>query len=114
MKRFVIIVPYASPEIQGKINTYFNDQGVSWWHWCADCWLVVLPDDLTSTGEIRGLVTGLVGAPIQVLILSVEIPALDPWSGYGPKTWEDWMRIAWDAGSSHPPSPADLILPPRT
>lgn len=104
MKRFVVIVPQASPELQEKITRYFSEH-FSWWHWSAECWLIVTPGDLYTTTEIRGLIAGLVGTYIQMLVLQVEVPDLDPWAGYGPPNWQEWLTRVWVEGQSGAAAP---------
>lgn len=41
-----------------------------------------------------------------MLVVHVELPSFDTWSGYGPNNWQGWMQTAWVEGRlSDPPHP---------
>jgi hypothetical protein len=91
-RRFLVAVEgMAAPE-EEQFIAYIRKEGMGWWHWIANIWLLVDERDTITARIIRDKLSEI-AKPSRCLILEVD-PVT--WSGVrnDPKMF-DWMTRAW-------------------
>lgn len=96
-KRFVICINGSTKEQENKFVEYINTQGVGWWHWLTNTWLIVDRNGKTSAGTWREKAVEIFERE-HVLVIEIS-QQNDTWSGFGPSSDEKdmfkWIRDNW-------------------
>lgn len=97
-KRFVVAANPTTTDQDKVFQEWLSSQGLGWWHWLNETWLVSDPNGVQSAAEIR---TKAMECFPGVFLLVLELtPMGDTWAGFGPaKEGRDmfkFMRDFWN------------------
>ena len=106
-RRFVVALDSTTKEQNDGFREFIKDNGLLWWHWLDDTWLIVDPSGKFTAHDM--VVEAMPRYPeVHLLVIQLD-PTGDRWSGFGPNTEEsnmfEWLQETWgqdgDAGESH-------------
>jgi len=91
-RRFVIFVDSISSTNEEAFIEYMKDRDCSWWHWIANCWLVVDYSGKVSSKDLRDVI--MRNSPLANSLV-LEVPKGGSWHGLGPATKERRNMFRW-------------------
>jgi hypothetical protein len=96
-KRFVVCVNSATNEQNKQFKEFIRENGLGWWHWLRNVWLLSDSKGKFSAAEIRDQL-GRNYPGVYSLVLELRGDD-DTWSGFGPKkegkNMFKWIRDNW-------------------
>lgn len=96
-KRFVVSINDSEDEQERKFIDFLRENGLSWWHWLANTWLVVDAKGKFSASDFRDTVKEVFKNE-HVLVIEMREDG-DTWSGFGPNTENRnmfrWLKTNW-------------------
>jgi hypothetical protein len=104
MNRFVIILPFALPDVANMLTIHLANRGFAYWHWGNDSWLLATTDWSVDAIQVREIVGQVLMPGIAYLVLRVELPQSGiswAWNGALGNTagWTEWLRQYWEVKS---------------
>ncbi|ENG7518036.1 hypothetical protein ABVD55_001181 [Vibrio harveyi] len=100
MRRFIVAAQGMSVDAEKQLKDYFQENGLGWWHWIENVWLITSNRDDINATDIHDKIDK---SPVNVRVLVIEIDRSKDWTGYGPSTENnnmfEWLRTSWTAGN---------------
>lgn len=98
MRRFMI----AAENLRDRdFIDYLNSNGLGWWHWIDNFWLITVQDDIEMSSEkLQNKVNLFSDSPIRNMV--IELHGTHTWAGHGPngseggKNMFEWMHNTFD------------------
>jgi hypothetical protein len=95
-RRFVVGITGLSSDDQTKFVEFLRKEGMGWWHWIDEVWLITSRSESVSAEQIRDYLHGLKTGTRCVVF---EIDEDKSWAGFGPnKAPQDmfaWLKTTW-------------------
>lgn len=89
-RRFIVsITGEITKASTNNFTNYLKENGLGWWHWLSNTWLVIDRKDKINTKILRDKVRDIFNA--YNLVVEVKDGG---WAGFGPKG-EDKDMFAW-------------------
>lgn len=80
-----------------KFLAYIKENGLGWWHWLGDSWLLVDKSLQLTADNVRDKLNEIYGCHNMVILIRGD--GTDTWAGFGPKAEErgffPWIRTNW-------------------
>ena len=98
-KRFVVAVDSATKEYNDAFRDYLKSQGLGWWHWLTNVWLLSDSAGCLAAQDIRDALRDYYPG-VHTLVIELGETG-DTWSGFGPKSdnknmfkwlYENWTK----------------------
>ena len=97
-KRFILALGSTSPEQNGAFGEFAREQGLGWWHWLPNMWLLTDSQGQWTAAGLRDKATDIYGNE-NVFVLELRADGSDTWAGYGPNTDKrnmfPWLTSNW-------------------
>jgi hypothetical protein len=99
-KRYIVVANPTTAEQDKVFQAWVSSQGIAWWHWLNETWLLV---DLYGKQSARGIRSKAIECFPGINLLVVELtPVSDTWAGFGPNNDTDpkrnmfnWIKQYW-------------------
>ena len=92
---FMIGVDGMSKEAEAGIIEHFDNEGISWWHWMDNVW-VIRTETSSTSGSVRDLFRDK-SSNRNVIVVEIRSGT---WSSYGPSTkkrrFAEWFTQNWN------------------
>lgn len=96
-KRFILSLDSSTTEQDELFEKFVDENGLDWWHWLNNLWLLVDPKGNFSASEIRDEANRIY-PHVNKLVLEIRSDD-DTWSGFGPSKPEKdmfkWIKENW-------------------
>jgi len=96
-KRYIVGLDSSTEEQDDAFLQFINDNGLGWWHWLNNFWLITDSSGKFSAGEIRDELNES-HPSVEKLVIELSDSG-DTWSGFGPKSEDQnmftWLRKTW-------------------
>jgi len=100
-KRFVVLIESSTKEQNEIFLSWIKSEGIGWFHWFQNTWLLSNVRGHLSASDIRSEVRKAYGSA-NTLVLELQ-GVNDTWAGFGPNSEEKnmfkWIRDNWNSGS---------------
>lgn len=97
-RKFVVAVDSSTPEQAEKLGEYIKNNGLGWWHWLNNFWLLTDQYGKKTASDIRSDLKDIFPG-VHLLVLQIDREG-DTWSGFGPsgdkKDMFAWLKSTWD------------------
>ncbi|KTS27614.1 hypothetical protein [Pantoea stewartii] len=97
-RKFAVALNSSSVEQNEKFKKFINENGLGWWHWIENFWLLTDPKGKFTASDIRDKLNEIF-PKVRCIVLSIDNEE-NSWSGYGPtsekKNMFNWIRDSWD------------------
>jgi len=99
---FVVILPYATPEMSNLMTNHFIKLGFAYWHWCTECWLLASIDTKLDAAGLKNSLDEITIPRLSLLVLRVDLPTTGSnWAWQGEiatkQNWFTWLMEYWQA-----------------
>ena len=95
-RRFIIGVSGLNKEDQDKFVEFLRQNGMGWWHWIGDFWLLTARKEEISASMIRDFLNEQ-NSPRRCIVFEVDEDKT--WAGFGPnkapQDMFDWIKNSW-------------------
>lgn len=98
MKRFIIAVDRVTPEQINVFTKLLQSSNCGWWHWMANLWLVVDPNDSATAVSWRDKLNALLSSQSARVFVTEIVGAL-AWAGTVPAKAHGWLQQNWSIKS---------------
>ena len=97
MRKFVVCIDGETPEDVSAILDYNEEQGLGWWHWIDNIWLLTTNKKQITVGELRDKFMDLTGDKTVAVIevKSVTWATYRPTGKVGSKSISKWIEDHW-------------------
>ena len=96
-KRYIVALDSSTIEQNDAMKDFVRENGLGWWYWINDFWLLTDPREKFSASEIRDVV-GKTHPKTECLVIELNDYG-DTWSGFGPKSeyrnMFTWLKKTW-------------------
>src|SRR5205085_1006915 len=99
-KRFVVVANPTTVDQDKVFQDWIKTQGLAWWHWLNETWLLVDSTGNLTAAEIREKAKECFPS-IRLLVLEFAAN-YDRWAGFGPRSESDpkqnmfvWLKTNW-------------------
>ena len=96
-KRFIVAVDSNIDKQNDSFIKFIKENGLGWWHWIDNFWLLVSANKDLNTTKIREAVNESFPGSYCLVIEFTGNP--NDWSGFGPKTKDrdmfSWLHRNW-------------------
>ncbi|CNF16496.1 Uncharacterised protein [Yersinia rohdei] len=96
-KRFAVAIDSSTPEGNDAFIEFIRENGLGWWHWIENFWMISDRKGKLSASDIRDKI-GEIYPGINTIVIELSEDG-DTWSGYGPKkenkSMFTWLRNNW-------------------
>ena len=94
-RRFIISINgEITKENSNAFTNYLKENGMGWWHWLSNTWLVIDKNDKVDSKILRDKARDTFNA--YNLVIEVKD---GKWAGFGPKSENkdmfDWIKRNW-------------------
>jgi hypothetical protein len=98
-KRFIVCLNSGSVEQNDKFKEYIDENGLGWWHWISNSWLLRDHSGRLNSEIIRDKLLEIYPGT-RNLVIELQGPSTnDTWHGFGPsgeeKNMFNWLRDTW-------------------
>ncbi|MEB8063602.1 hypothetical protein [Citrobacter braakii] len=97
-RKFAVALDSSTKEQNAQLKKFIEDNGLGWWHWIANFWLLTDQNGNLTARDIRDKLNELYPG-VHCIVLSIDKDE-DTWSGFGPKGTEknmfNWLKSTWD------------------
>lgn len=97
-RKFAVALDSSNAEQNAKLREFIKNNGLGWWYWINNFWLLTDSKGRLSAQDIREEL-GKIYPGVHCIVLSLDKDG-DSWSGYGPNNSEknmfNWLRETWD------------------
>ena len=98
-KRFIVGLDESTAEQNEKFKQYIDEQGLAWWHWIDNFWLLKDSSETLNSEVIRDEL-GEIYPNVHKIVIELKGDSInDTWSGYGPsgekRNMFDWLHNTW-------------------
>jgi hypothetical protein len=92
IKKFIVIVPNVSIDLQNIITNSFRINEFGFWHWSSDTWLIVSTIEGLNAASLRNKIMDL---HPSLIIVVLEVNG-GMWALNGPTRWTEWFQQSWE------------------
>lgn len=96
-KRYIVAVDSSTKEQANAFSEFLKSNGLGWWHWLDNFWLIVDTRDQFSASKIRDKL-GETHPRVHNLVIELNEYG-DTWSGLGPSSAKrnmfTWIKETW-------------------
>lgn len=96
-KRYIVAVDSSTKEQETAFLALVKADGLGWWHWLNNFWLLTDSEGQLSASEIRHKIMETYPT-IHCLVIELS-GTEDTWAGYGPNTEArdmfKWLKNTW-------------------
>ncbi len=97
MRRFVV----AAENLRTReFAEFLDNNGLGWWHWIENFWLITAPNSTEISAEILQSKVNVFSDSPRCMV--IELHGAHTWSGHGPTNSDDgsnmfdWLRNTFD------------------
>jgi hypothetical protein len=98
-RRYIVLLDEATKEQDDQLRNYIKENGLGWWHWLSNSWLLSDPRGTLSASEIRDKINEIYDG-VHTIVIELYKGG-DTWAGFGPKTEKKdmfrWFHETWKA-----------------
>ena len=98
IKRFVVTLNSSTKEQNGAFIAFVKENGLGWWHWLDNFWLLTDRSGKFTAITIRDKADEFYPG-VHKLVLQLDETG-DTWAGFGPNTEKrnmfTWLIDTWD------------------
>jgi len=96
--KYIIALDSSTKEQNQALKDFASDNGLGWWYWINNFWLITDPREKFSASDIRDVVKT---THPRVYCFVIELNDYgDTWSGWGPggekRNMFNWIKNTWD------------------
>jgi hypothetical protein len=95
-RRFIVAIDGMTDQQESTFISYIQNQGLGWWHWIGNFWLLVSIDKKLNADEIRDKLLEIVPEKYSLVL---EVHNSISWYGFGlnkpPKDMFNWIKETW-------------------
>jgi hypothetical protein len=99
-KRFVVLIESSTKEQNEIFLNWIKSEGVGWFYWFQNAWLLTNIRGHLSASDIRDQVGHAYGQA-NTIVLELQ-GGNDTWAGFGPNTEKrdmfKWINANWNSG----------------
>lgn len=99
--RYIVCINNSTKEQEEKFVNYIKANGLGWWHWVSNVWLIVDNGGKLSAPLIRDELKSIFESEYNLVIELRE--KSEGWAGFGPKSENKdmfkWLRDNWKKSS---------------
>jgi len=97
-KRYMIALDSGTEKQNDAFIEYINKNGIGWWHWINNFWLLVDTRDKLSATIIRDELD-VIYPNVSKIVFELS-GGNDTWSGFGPSSKNSnmftWLKGSWN------------------
>ncbi|MBG0624982.1 hypothetical protein I4P27_11140 [Enterobacter roggenkampii] len=97
-RKFAVALDSSTVEQNKKLKEFIEENGLGWWHWINNFWLLTDAKGNFSAQSLREKLNEIYPG-VHLLVISLDKDG-ESWSGYGPKNETknmfNWLKDTWD------------------
>ncbi|AYZ32601.1 hypothetical protein [Serratia sp. FDAARGOS_506] len=97
-RKYIVALDSSTAEQNEEFRKYIKKNGMGWWHWLNNFWLLTDSEGKKTAGDIRTDIRKFFPG-IRLLVLQIDKEG-DTWAGFGPNSDEKnmftWLKSTWD------------------